>query len=126
MAAELRTRRWNDPERRGDGTRVLVCRFRPRGVKKIAETWDEWVKEVAPSAELLKEYHAGLSWAEYERRYLEEMKDVRADFFIRGLAGRLAGGESLTLLCSSACKDEQRCHRTLLAALIEKKRSRKA
>jgi uncharacterized protein YeaO (DUF488 family) len=118
MPAELRTRRWNDPAEPGDGARILICRYRPRGVKKSDETWDEWVKEVAPSAELLRAYHEGLPWADYERRYLAEMKGARADYFIRGLAGRLSAGERLTLLCSSACNDEAHCHRRVLAGLI--------
>jgi uncharacterized protein YeaO (DUF488 family) len=36
------------------------------------------------------------------------------------LAARVGGGERLTLLCSSACIDPERCHRTLLKGLIEK------
>ena len=39
---------------------------------------------------------------------------------IRALAQRLAAGEAVTLLCSSACKDPTRCHRTLLAGLLER------
>jgi len=38
---------------------------------------------------------------------------------IRDLARRVAAGETITLLCSSACTDPERCHRTLLARLIE-------
>jgi len=37
---------------------------------------------------------------------------------LRDLARRLASGESITLLCSAACTDPERCHRTLLAALL--------
>ena len=37
---------------------------------------------------------------------------------IRALAARVAGGETVTLLCSSACTDPSHCHRTLLARLI--------
>ena len=36
----------------------------------------------------------------------------------RATGVRLAGGETLTLLCSSACVDPARCHRTLLARLV--------
>jgi hypothetical protein len=43
-----------------------------------------------------------------------------ARFWIRGFAERLAAGESMTLLCSSACVDPARCHRTLLKALLER------
>jgi hypothetical protein len=38
---------------------------------------------------------------------------------IRNLAERVAAGETITLLCSSACVDPQRCHRTLLQRLVE-------
>jgi hypothetical protein len=37
---QIRTRRWNDPVDLDHGNRVLVCRYRPRGVRKDAETWD--------------------------------------------------------------------------------------
>jgi hypothetical protein len=36
------------------------------------------------------------------------------------LAVRVAAGETVTLLCSSACVDADRCHRSLLAELIER------
>jgi len=38
---------------------------------------------------------------------------------IDDLARRVVAGEPLALLCSSACVDSQRCHRTLLKELIE-------
>jgi hypothetical protein len=38
---------------------------------------------------------------------------------IDALARRVASGEQLTLLCSSACDRESRCHRSLLKELIE-------
>jgi uncharacterized protein YeaO (DUF488 family) len=118
----LRTRRWNDPREPDDGFRVLVTRFRPRGISKADETWDEWWPEVAPSRELLAAFHgkdeAPISWEAYVPRYREEMKGQL--FRIRALAGRVAGGETVTLLCSSACADPARCHRTLLAELVER------
>ena len=40
-------------------------------------------------------------------------------FRLRALADRARAGETITLLCSSACTDPQRCHRTLLARLLE-------
>ena len=46
------------------------------------------------------------------------MKDQKEK--ITELARRVAGGATLTLLCSSACVDPDRCHRTLLKHLIEK------
>jgi uncharacterized protein YeaO (DUF488 family) len=117
----LKTRRWNDPIGPDDGQRLLVCRIRPRGVRKQDEPWDAWVKELAPSKALLDDFHGKtrppISWDEYQHRYLDEMR--AQSYRIAGLAGQLAAGETITLLCSSACTDPARCHRTLLARLIE-------
>ena len=41
MAGRLQTARWNDPGVTG-GTRLLVTRYRPRGVRKGGEPWDRW------------------------------------------------------------------------------------
>ena len=53
----IKTKRWNDPVEPDDGYRVLVCRYRPRGVRKEAETWDVWSPHLAPSRELLADYY---------------------------------------------------------------------
>ena len=119
----IRTRRWEDPVEEGDGLRLLVCRYRPRGLKKEFETWEVWYPELGPSVEL----HAAaygtkdlkIGWEIYRRRYLQEMKGGEAQARIRELAQRVARGETVTLLCSSACERESRCHRSLLAELIE-------
>ena len=39
--------------------------------------------------------------------------------FIDELAAMVAERKRITLLCSSACEDAARCHRTLLKQLIE-------
>jgi len=119
----LRTKRWNDPPEPGDGFRLLVCRLRPRGVAKAREPWDEWWPDLGPSRGLLDAFHgkgrpAPLTWEEYAPRYLEELRAPGAVFRIRALASRLAAGETVTLLCSSACTDAARCHRTLLAGVL--------
>lgn len=116
----IRTKRWNDPAERDDGLRILVTRFRPRGLRKNRETWAEWRKQLAPSPTLLADFHGkdrpALSWDEYRPRYLQEMNvQVKA---IDELAQRVKAGETITLLCSSDCEDPAFCHRTLLAELI--------
>lgn len=117
----VRTKRWSDAREAEDGYRLLVCRYRPRGVKHEDETWDAWCQALAPSVELHADaYGKGgqpIAWDEYERRYLEEMQRQR--YWIDGFARRVRAGETVTLLCSSACVDEERCHRTLLKRLIE-------
>jgi uncharacterized protein YeaO (DUF488 family) len=120
----IRTRRWNDPKKRGDGMRLLVCRYRPRALPKSDETWDLWWKHLGPSKELHAAYYGKhgqkpIDWDEYRRRYLEEMKDQRES--IEMLAEKVAAGKTITLLCSSACTDETHCHRTLLRQLIEER-----
>ena len=118
----LRTKRWNDPAQPDDGFRLLICRLRPRGVSKARETWDEWWPDLGPSRGLLDDFHgkrgAPIPWDQYHRRYLDEMGGPTQLWRIRDLARRLAAGEAITLLCSAACTDPARCHRTVLAGLI--------
>lgn len=123
MAGKVWTRRWNDPPQAGErGTRILVTRYRPRGVRKEDETWDEWLKDVGPSVELHADFYgkhgAPITLEAYRERYLEEIARDPARFFLAALKNRVAGGEDLVLLCSSACVDETKCHRTILAGLI--------
>lgn len=119
----LFTKRWNDPVEAGDGHRLLICRIRPRGVAKATQPWDDWWPELGPSRALLDAFHgkgraSPLPWADYSRQYLEEMQAPAAIWRIRALARRLHEGETITLLCSSACVDPARCHRTLLATAL--------
>ena len=117
----IRTRRWDDAEEEGDGFRLLITRYRPRGISKAEETWDEWWPRLGPS----KELHAAvygkkgmpIGWEAYRARYLAEMRLEKET--IAELAKRVSGGETITLLCSSACVREARCHRSLLKELIE-------
>jgi len=125
---KLRTARWNDPKTKRDGTRILVTRFRPRALRKELETWDEWNRDVAPSAELVAAFNgkhgAPIAWKEFERRYLAEMREKKDA--VAALAERLRHGEAITLLCSKQCTDPDRCHRTLLARLIERRANKAA
>jgi uncharacterized protein YeaO (DUF488 family) len=116
----VRTKRWNDPVEPEDGYRLLVCRYRPRGVKKEEEPWDAWCNALAPSVELHADVYGKhgepIPWEAYVPRYFAEMSRQR--YWIEGFAKRIRDGETITLLCSSACVDPDRCHRTLLAELL--------
>jgi uncharacterized protein YeaO (DUF488 family) len=98
-----------------------VTRYRPRGLPKSEETWDAWDPDLGPSRELHAAAYgkAGLTfhWEDYRRRYLAEMRS-KGDK-LDALAKRVAGGETITLLCSSQCVRESRCHRSILRELIE-------
>ncbi len=117
----INTKRWNDPVRKGDGYRLLICRYRPRGVRKEDETWDAWCSELAPSKELHADFYGKhgppIGWERYRERYLKEMEGQHE--LIDELAQLVAEGKTITLLCSSACEQASHCHRTLLQGLIE-------
>jgi uncharacterized protein YeaO (DUF488 family) len=117
----VHTKRWDDPAAPDDGFRVLISRYRPRGVPTSKETWQEWWPELGPSRELHAAFYGKeeepISFEEYLPRYLTEMQGQVLR--IRALADRAAAGETITLLCSSACIDPARCHRTLLKALVD-------
>jgi uncharacterized protein YeaO (DUF488 family) len=121
----VRTRRWSDPQERGDGLRVLVCRYRPRALPKSEETWDVWMPDLGPSRPLLAAYQEKkIGWGAYRSRYLAEMKAQAPA--LDELAARVREGGTVTLLCSKSCEDEARCHRTPLRALLEARARRKA
>ena len=117
----IKTKRWNDAVDADDGFRLLITRYRPRGVSKADETWDEWRPELGPPralhAAVYTESATPIPWAQYRRHYLQEQRKNKQ--LIEGLAKRAAEGETITLLCSSACVRESRCHRSILRELIE-------
>lgn len=117
----IKTRRWDDPPGVDEGYRLLVTRYRPRGVAKADETWDAWEPKLGPSRELHRFVYTDSSspipWAQYRRQYIMEQRANKT--LIADLGKRVAAGETITLLCSSACTRESRCHRSILKELIE-------
>lgn len=78
MAAKqrIRIKRAYDEPEPGDGTRVLVDRLWPRGLKKESAQLDLWCKDVAPSGELRKWYgHDTDRYDEFRKRYEAELGD---------------------------------------------------
>jgi uncharacterized protein YeaO (DUF488 family) len=75
-ASDLRLKRVYEPAAPEDGTRILVDRLWPRGLRKAEAAVDRWVKEVAPSTELRRWFgHDPERWAEFRRRYAEELRE---------------------------------------------------
>ncbi|WP_141594260.1 DUF488 domain-containing protein [Myxococcus sp. AB036A] len=122
----LKTKRWCVPAEPDDGFRVLICRYRPRGLPKAKETWDAWQSNLAPSPELFDAFYGKgrtpITLDAYRERYLQEMASQHEA--ITALARRVRQGETVTLLCSKDCILEQVCHRTILAGLIEAEAAR--
>lgn len=64
-----------DAESSTDGTRFLVERLWPRGVKKTSLKIESWLKDVAPSTKLRKWFsHDPAKWDEFRHRYFDELK----------------------------------------------------
>lgn len=73
--ANVKMKRAYEPAKNSDGTRVLVDRLWPRGVKKTDAAIDEWLKEIAPSSPLRKWFaHDPERWREFRARYKAEVK----------------------------------------------------
>jgi len=76
MIGDIRTKRAYDPIESEDGTRVLVDRMWPRGIKKADLGIHDWPKDVAPSKELRQWFgHDPDKWEAFQRRYHAELDD---------------------------------------------------
>lgn len=97
---QIRIKRVYEPAAPDDGCRVLVDKLWPRGVRKDALRYDLWAKDIAPSAELRRWYHADpeARWAEFRRRYLHELRTSQA---VRDFLRDTADARTVTLLYAS-------------------------
>ncbi|MEM3791584.1 MAG: DUF488 family protein [Candidatus Micrarchaeaceae archaeon] len=101
-----------------DGTRVLVERHWPRGVKKVSAPVDLWVKEAAPSDELRKWFaHDLKKWKEFKKRYLKELKENRKQALAIKKLARIAMDEDVTLIYAS--HDENHNIGKILCEVVE-------
>lgn len=116
MPPQVQVRRvYEEPEPR-DGTRVLVDRLWPRGLRKDAAHLDEWAKDVAPSPELRKWYaHDPAKFAEFCRRYTAELSSGAPRAALEHLADQAAAGP-VTLL--TATRDAAHSEAAVLADLL--------
>jgi uncharacterized protein YeaO (DUF488 family) len=75
-ARGIRLKRAYLPAAANDGTRILVDRLWPRGVRKSDAAIDVWIKSIAPSTALRKWFgHDPARWPEFRRRYAAELRD---------------------------------------------------
>lgn len=64
-----------DKSEHGRGSRYLVERLWPRGMKKEVLHMDAWLKDVSPSPGLRKWFnHQPERWPEFQKRYLAELR----------------------------------------------------
>ena len=112
----IKTKSIYKPVEEEDGLRILITRFYPRGVKR--EKYDIWVRELAPSAELLKRYkNTEIDWDNFKTTLLNELRDnLESVEVIQTLHSQSQFGD-VTLLCYE--KDGCPCHRHLVRDLME-------
>ncbi|MBK6867031.1 MAG: DUF488 domain-containing protein [Burkholderiales bacterium] len=73
-ASRVRLKRAYEAPADDDGTRVLIDRLWPRGVRKQDAALDLWLKELGPSTELRKWFgHDPARWDEFRTRYAAEL-----------------------------------------------------
>lgn len=72
---EIQLKRAYGPSAGSDGTRILVDRIWPRGLRKENAKIDLWLKDIAPSTELRRWFHEDETrWPEFQRRYRREIR----------------------------------------------------
>ena len=119
----IRTVRLGTPRAAGEGLRLGTVRRPPRGVRKEdfarRDYFDLWFPELAPSAKLvgwaLSEPWTDRRWDRYARAYRREMSAPGAQRLLALLAS-LSRQADFSIGCY--CEDENRCHRSLLRALL--------
>ncbi len=74
-AAGIGLKRAYQPPSPGDGTRILVDRLWPRGVRKADAAIDHWARTIAPSTTLRTWFGQDPGrWQEFRRRYAAELR----------------------------------------------------
>ena len=105
-----------------EGLRIGTVRRPPRGIRKeeyaSKNIYDVWFPNLSPSEALLK-FASPLSdnnsWKLFKRKFIAEMKlpEARRDL---DLLAALSHQTNFTIGCY--CKDESRCHRSILRELL--------
>jgi uncharacterized protein YeaO (DUF488 family) len=105
-----------------NGTRFLVERLWPRGIRKESLHFSEWLQDVAPSDALRRWFQHDVSkWAEFQRRYRAEL-DGRPQSWAPIVAAARAG--DVVLLYSS--HDTEHNNAVVLRAYVNEKLDRPA
>ncbi len=114
----IQVKRVYEKAARGDGTRVLVDRLWPRGLSKKDAALHSWLRDLAPSDELRRWFHARPEgWTIFRRRYLKELAQPEAAEALDELYRLAWQRRRLTLLFAS--RNEERNNATVLRDLLE-------
>ncbi len=115
MPAKIQIKRIYEEPAESDGERILVDRLWPRGIKKADAHVDLWPKELAPSNELRKWFHAHLDqYSDFVKKYQGELQSQseQAKQLLKKTDQR-----RITLL--TAVKDPDQSHVPVLKQFLE-------
>jgi len=113
----IRTKRIYDAVDSADGTRILVDRVWPRGIRKPDARIDRWCRGVAPSPELRKWFgHDPARFDAFARAYREELAE--REEALEELLRAARDGE-VTLVF--AARDREHNHAEVLAAYLRER-----
>jgi uncharacterized protein YeaO (DUF488 family) len=119
----IRIVRLGSPRARGEGLRLGTVRRPPRGVPKreyaTRNFYDVWLPDVAPSPRLVALAQGATddarTWRRFETRYRAEMQRPEASRLLDLLAA-MSHATDFSVGCY--CEQEDRCHRSVLRALL--------
>lgn len=109
-------RAYEAPSRK-DGTRILVDRLWPRGLKKEDASIEKWMRELGPSNELRRFFgHDPERWQEFHKRYVRELKRAAVRPLLEELLNVARKGK-LTLVYSA--HDQEHNQAVVLKELLD-------
>jgi uncharacterized protein YeaO (DUF488 family) len=110
------------PRKRGEGVRIGTVRRPPRGVRKEdfarRDFYDVWFPNLSPTAELVQEALQAAderAWAAFVRKFRHQMSAPDRG---RELDVMAALSHHVNFSVGCYCKDENRCHRSVLRELL--------
>ena len=111
----IQCKRVYEPASPADGRRVLVDRLWPRGIRKEALAMDDWLKDVAPSNEVRKQFcHDPALFDSFREHYRAELQAHPEHWW-----GLLDSAREGTLTLLYGAHDQQHNNAVVLAEFLE-------
>jgi uncharacterized protein YeaO (DUF488 family) len=108
------------PRHPDEGVRIGTVRRPPRGVRKeryARDNWyDIWYPELAPAPQLIAQVKSSQSeWNAFVRQFRKQMSEPASSRTL-DLLSALSASADFSLGCY--CEREERCHRSILRAML--------
>ncbi len=114
----LKIKRVYEKRSAADGKRIYIDRLWPRGLTKEEASFDEWLKDLAPSDDLRRWFgHQPEKFREFRQRYFQELSQPEPHAQLKEIA-ETANKSDVTLLYSA--KDTEHNDAVVLAEVIGK------